>query len=81
MEVLETDNPRHSFDLNLYQLPLSLAQISSSLHQAAQAYGIEHGEFTHHLQAIQQSALGHISGGIDRYGQDFLSIYYPTDIS
>lgn len=75
LEANESDNPRHSFDVNLYQTGLRLADIAHELHHAATQFNIDCEAVDAQLMQLESCPLGHLSGGIDRYGREFLSVY------
>ncbi len=78
LEVSEDNNPRKSFDLNLYKANLQLSEIHPLLkNRKSQPPPTE--EFEQLLNQTRNNPLGHISGGIDRNGHDFLTIYYEVD--
>lgn len=75
LEVSESDNPRHSFDVNLYKTGLRVADIAHELHQAATQFNLACAAVEDQLLQLGSCPLGHLSGGIDRYGREFLSVY------
>jgi len=76
LEVSEENNPRKSFDINLYKANLQLAEIHPFLMKMCQHYSINREEFDLLYYQNHEKILGHISGGIDREGRDFITIYY-----
>lgn len=78
LEVSETRNPRRSFDVNLYQTGISLSSCSTALRKAAAHFGVAKSEIELPLELFGHCALGHLSGGTDRHGQEFMSIYLET---
>jgi hypothetical protein len=76
LEVCEADNPRLSFDINLHQANLKLQDVHHLLSRMARHYAIPSDPFEEFYSRIEDSALGHISAGIDRHGRDFLTTYY-----
>lgn len=75
LEVSEGDNPRRSFDINLYKTGLRVADAAPELRQAARQFDIAADAIEQQLQRLGHSLLGHLSGGTDRYGGEFLSVY------
>ena len=75
LEVGESDNPRCSFDVNLYKTGLSVADAAPELRQAAGHFGIAAEAIDAQLQRLGHCPLGHLSAGTDRHGGEFLSVY------
>ena len=75
LEVVEPGSARASFDLRLYDSGLLPGEIDGTLHGAAQRYGVG-DEFADVLAGLRGATPGHLAGGIDREGRDFLTFYY-----
>ena len=75
-EVNEENNPRRSFDINLYRARLLMAEVYPLLLDAVRHYAINGERFHELYEAIKTYTLGHVSGGTDREGRDFLTIYF-----
>jgi hypothetical protein len=75
LEVSEAGNPRRSFDINLYKSGMLVRDVAGELRQAAAQFGIAAQEIDAQLERLGERPLGHISGGSDRKGQEFLSVY------
>ena len=79
LEVSEEDNPRRSFDINVYRAGLQVGELYPILLKAWQHYSIP-AERWHDLYGrVASKAFGHLSGGIDRGGKDFLTVYYGVE--
>jgi len=76
LEVAEAGNPRRSFDINFYKAGLYLRELGEPLRRASREYAIPAGRFERLYARAEEKQLGHVSGGIDRAGGDFLTIYY-----
>lgn len=76
VEVSEGQSPRKSFDLNLYKANLKVSDIRSLLTRLAEGYEIEGEQIDQLLGRVGERCLGHLSGGVDRHGRDFATIYY-----
>ncbi len=76
LEVTEPGNSRRSIDMALHAAGLPVQSIALSLEKAAKEYGIPERAFAPLLEAVTSCRLGHLAGGVDREGRDFLSIYY-----
>lgn len=75
-ETTEDDNPRNSFDINLYNARLRLEEIYPWLLRACQHFGISSEAFHGAYTAVRAATFGHVTGGVDRHGRDFLSLYF-----
>ena len=79
LEVSEDNNPRKSFDINLYKAELQLSDIHPLLLDMSRHFSIPHAEFDQLYDRISSRTLGHLSGGLDRGGNDFLTTYYEIE--
>ncbi len=79
MEVEEDGNPRRSFDLNVYNARLRVGDIAGLLAEAIRDFDAlaRGGGSIFDQQA--GSALGHISAGVGRDGEEFATIYYGVE--
>jgi hypothetical protein len=75
-EVREEGNHRSSFDINLYRADLQMAEIYSFLLGMARHYSIDPDRFEELYEAVKTQKFGHLSGGTDREGKDFLTVYF-----
>lgn len=75
LEAAEAGNPRRSFDLNFYRTGLVMADARTELQTAGEAMGIAADALAQALDPLGPARLGHLSGGVDRHGHDFLSVY------
>ena len=78
LEVREESNPRASFDVNLHEAGLSVSDIGTQLARLRKHYSIPAGRFDPLYDGVKGAVLGHLSGGINRQGKDFLTVYYPV---
>ncbi len=79
VEAVEEGNPRRSFDINVYKGALYLDEFHDWLMQLTGYYAIPELEFQLLYDRIRSKRLGHLAGGIDREGKDFLTIYYGVE--
>jgi hypothetical protein len=79
LEVTEEGNPRRSFDINLYNCRLRLEGIYPYLSSLCRLYSIPPGQFNTFYEGIRAKILGHLSGGIDREGNDFFTVYFGVE--
>lgn len=75
VEASESDNPRRSFDVNLYKTGLLVGDVVPQLREAGSRLGVPEELVEMQLQKLGNRCLGHLSGGIDRKGDEFLSVY------
>lgn len=75
-EVSEEGNPRSSFDINMYPANLQMAELYPLLVEMARHYSIDLEQFEELYEAVKTQKFGHISGGMDREGRDFLTVYF-----
>lgn len=76
IEAREGENPRVSYDLNIYPAQLTLADAAAPLHAAARALAVDEAALANLLAEAGDRLLGHVSAGTDRRGRDFLTLYY-----
>jgi hypothetical protein len=79
LEVSEEGNPRRSFDINMYRAALELRELHPLFSEMCQHYSISSEEFDVLYDPVKTKILGHLSGGIDREGKDFLTVYYGVE--
>ncbi len=78
VETSEEGNPRKSFDINLYKSELTMADIDPFLRGLGRHYGLPDEQFLPLLSQVGPRLLGHLSGGLDRGGNDATTLYYET---
>ena len=76
LEVNEENNPRSSFDLNVYSANLRMQEVYPFLVQMCRHYSIPDEAFQALYEQVKDMIFGHLAGGIDRKGNDFLTIYF-----
>ena len=74
-EVSEAGNPRRSWDVNLYKTGLRVRDAAPELAAMGRHFGLEEVALSDALARLQERLLGHVSGGLDRRGQEFVSVY------
>ncbi len=75
LEVSEHGNPRSSFDIKLYKSGMLVADAAAQLLQAGAFFDVPPQLVDEQLQLLGPCPLGHLSSGLDRHGQPFLSVY------
>lgn len=81
LEAGETGSPRKSFDINLYRAGMKLSHFYPLLKQLCGHYSIRLEALDNVYQNIHHRDLGHLSGGIDRAGKPFFTVYYDNQPS
>ncbi|HUT43163.1 MAG TPA: DUF3467 domain-containing protein, partial [Desulfobacterales bacterium] len=76
LDVKEENNPRLSFDINLYAANLQMKEIYSFLLEMCRYYSIPSEQFHNLYESMKTQIFGHLAGGVDREGRDFLTIYF-----
>ena len=61
------------------QAKIRLEELSPLVSEMCRHYAIPSQEFHGVYDGIENEFLGHIAGGIDREGRDFLTIYYGVE--
>lgn len=75
LEVEEAGNPRRSYDINLYKSGLRVRDAADNIRAIASHLGVPGADVEGQLDELGERPLGHISGGTDRRGEEFLSVY------
>jgi hypothetical protein len=78
-EVSEDNNPRKSYDINLYGAELLIRDIYPFLMDIGRHYSLPSDQFIPLCDRIIGKKFGHLSGGVDREGKDFLTVYYGVE--
>jgi len=73
------DSPRRSYDVNIYAANLKVRDVEAELIAARDHFAIPKAPLERLMATIGGSALGHISGGRGRTGEEFLTFYYDVD--
>jgi len=79
LDVNEQDNPRKSFDINIYSAKFQLSELYPFLLDMGRHYSIPYDQLHNLYEPIKNRIFGHLSGGIDREGKDFLTVYYGVE--
>ena len=70
LEVTEENNPRISFDINMYRAHIQLEELYPFLLNICRHYSISSEEFHILYDRFKNKTFGHLSGGIDREGKE-----------
>lgn len=74
LDVDEEDGQRASFDINLYPANLWLKEIDF-LSDLFRHYRLDQMPFENFRGKVKENVFGHLAGGKDRDGKDFLTVY------
>jgi hypothetical protein len=73
---MEENNSRRSFDINMYKANLRMRDLYPLLSRIFRYYRIPDDIFHPLYDQVKLRIFGHLSGGVDRAGRDFLTIYH-----
>jgi hypothetical protein len=76
IEVKEENNPRASFDINIYNANLPLESLHTFFLDMCRHYSISDGQFSNLYDPLKNKICGQIGGGKDGKGQDYLTVYF-----
>ncbi len=79
LDVTEEHSQRRSFDINAYSANLQLKELYPLMMKIWQYFSIPAREFSELYRQMETKIFGHFSGGIDREGNDFLTIYFGLE--
>ncbi len=78
VEVREDNSRRRSFDINLYGAGLQMRDLNGHLSKIRLHYHIPDEQFRRLVALVGDKLFGHLSGGTNREGKDFLTFYYEA---
>lgn len=76
LEVTEEGNPRTSFDINVYKARRQVQEMHALLLRAVQHFAIAPAQFASLYGRINSERFGHLAGGVDRHGREFMTVYH-----
>lgn len=79
MEVEEPDNPRRSCDLNVYDAQMRVHQVVDLVRAVAAGLSVPQREVEMAFANTANRMLGHLSAGVDRRGEEFLTVYFGVE--
>jgi hypothetical protein len=79
LDVTEGHSPRRSFDINAYSANLQIKEIYPLMMKIWQYFSIPAVEFGDLYRQMETKIFGHFSGGMDREGNDFLTVYFGLE--
>ena len=81
LEVTEEGSPRASFDINVYKAGQKVQEMHALLLRAMQHYAIQRAQFDSLYERIKTERFGHLAGGVDRQGREFMTVYYGVTLT
>ena len=78
LETCEDGNPRLSYDLNFYGSGLKLSGLRSQFEYLDCQCSLD-GRLLTEIEPVCDRFLGHLSAGVDRFGEEFLTVYFPEN--
>ena len=79
MAVDETGSRRRSADLNVYDAELRLSDVADLITQTASDFAVPGGRLAMVFDDAWGVTLGHLSAGLGRDGEEFVTIYYGVE--
>ena len=79
MDVTEDNNPRRSFDINMYRAGLRMEALYPLLMEMSDRYSVAGQQFKTFFETVKARRFGHLSGGTDREGRDFFTLHYGVE--
>jgi hypothetical protein len=79
LDVTEGNSRRRSFDINAYSANLDIQEMYPLLMKICDHYSISGQDFHGLYEQVKEKRFGHLSGGVDRKGNDFLTIYFGLE--
>lgn len=76
LEANEENNPRSSFDINLYGANLRLEELHPFFLEMCRHFSIPTEQFRNLYEPVKTRTFGHLAGGLDRKGRYFLTVYF-----
>ena len=75
LEVSDGNGPRRSFDINVYDAGLRMKHISQAIIKIFRRFSIPDSIYENIYNPNNDYSFGHISGGVDKDGKAFISLY------
>ncbi|WP_415893302.1 hypothetical protein ACMXYN_02225 [Neptuniibacter sp. PT8_73] len=79
LDVSEPESVRRSFDINLYDFSLRIGELTDLLKELFQCFVIPSESVDLFLEQNYDRVLGHVSGGINRMGEPFITLYFGVE--
>jgi hypothetical protein len=79
LDVTEDGTDRKSFDVNVYRAGFAVQSVAPFLERLAAHFRVRPDAVTELFAPVLGVQLGHLAGGVDRHGRDFLTIYFGVE--
>jgi hypothetical protein len=79
LEVSEENNPRASFDIKMHDAAVRISEIEPWLRALGHHLKVPVRSLEQVLTSTGGNTISHLSGGINREGRGFLTVYYPSE--
>ena len=79
LDVSEEGTDRKSFDVNFYRAGLTVASVVPFVERLGAHFRLREDVVPGALAGLFNLRLGHLAGGVDRRGRDFLTIYFGAE--
>ena len=79
LDVMEDGTNRKSFDVNFYRAGLRVESVAPFVERLGAHFRLRADLVPGAFAGILDLRLGHVAGGVDRRGRDFLTIYYGAE--
>jgi len=79
LDVTEDGTNRKSFDVNFYRAGLRVASVAPFVERLGTHFRLRADVVPAAFARVLDLRLGHVAGGVDRHGRDFLTIYYGAE--
>jgi len=76
LDVSEENNPRMSFDINIYEANICMKELHLFFLEICRHYSISDEQFHCLYEPVKNQVFGHLAGGLDRNGKSVLAIYF-----
>jgi hypothetical protein len=76
LEVSEPGTPRASFDVNVYRAELKVSDVQPQLAATCRHFAIPPAAIAPVYATMRDAVFGHVAGGTDRDGGEFLTVYF-----
>jgi hypothetical protein len=79
LDVTEEGTDRKSFDVNFYRAGLKVASVVPFFERLGAHFRLREDIVQDAFAGLFEQRLGHVAGGVDRHGRDFLTIYFGAE--
>jgi hypothetical protein len=79
LDVTEDGTDRKSFDVNVYRAGFAVGNVAPFFERLAAHFRLSADAIGEAFARVLGLQLGHLAGGVDRHGRDFLTIYFGVE--